>query len=144
VGGESITVIIYADFSCLHSYLASHRVDALAEVGARVEWRAIERDPSLSVTGRRLGGGGELEHQLTQLLRPGERLPWRIPVFVRATEVAVTGYSEAYGAGVAVQVGRVLFVAYWVQGVDIGSAEVLRRLLAGPIRRGCAQQGHCT
>jgi hypothetical protein len=129
-------MIVYADFSCPYSYVASHRVDALAEVGVRVQWRAIEREPSLPVSGRPLSGGGELASQLSEPLRPGERPPWRMPGFVPNTEAAVSGYAEACGAGVAEQVRRVLFDAYWVHGADIGSAEVLRRLLAGPIQRG--------
>lgn len=134
--GEPITVIVYADFSCPRSYLASHRVDALAEVGVLVEWRAIESDPSRPVAGSGLVGGAELHRQLIELLGPGERLRWRTPDLAPNTEAAVTGYAEACGAGVAEQVRRVLFAAYWVDGADIGSLEVLRRLLAGPILRG--------
>jgi hypothetical protein len=135
---EECLVIVYADFSCAYSYVASHRVDTLAEVGVEVDWRAIEHDPSLPVTGQRLDRGGvtERETQLNELLLPTERLSGRVPGFVPNTEAAVTGYAEACGAGVAAQVRRVLFAAYWVRGLDIGSAEVLRRLLAGPLRRG--------
>lgn len=133
-----MTVVLYANFSCPYGYLASHRVDALAAVGVEVDWRAVEREPSRPVTGRRLGRAEieALEQQLSELLLAGEKLPWKLPTFAPNTEAAVSGYAEAYGAGVAAEVRRVLFAAYWVDNADIGSPEVLRRRLAGPILRG--------
>lgn len=126
---------VYGEFSCPYSYLASHRVDALAEVGVEVDWRAVERDPFRP--SRRAGVNiGDIEQRLAEVLLSGERLPWRVPAFVPNTEAAVAGYAEAYGAGVAAEVRRVLFAAYWIDGVDIGDPEVLRRRLAGPILRG--------
>ena len=36
-------LIVYGDFNCPYSYLASQRVDELARLGqAGVEWRAVE------------------------------------------------------------------------------------------------------
>lgn len=129
---------MYGDFSCPFSYLASHRVDALAEVGVEIDWRAVECEPSLPVTGRRLDGDDmrAVRGELEGLLLPGENLEWRVPGFVPNTEGAVCGYAEAYGEGVADEVRRVLFGAYWLDGADIGSLDVLRRRLAGPIMRG--------
>jgi hypothetical protein len=45
-------LIVYGDFNCPFSYLASQRVDELARLGqAEVEWRAVEHDPALALTG---------------------------------------------------------------------------------------------
>jgi 2-hydroxychromene-2-carboxylate isomerase len=45
-------LIVYGDFNCPYSYLASQRADELARLGrAEVEWRAVERDPALALTG---------------------------------------------------------------------------------------------
>jgi 2-hydroxychromene-2-carboxylate isomerase len=52
------------------------------------------------------------------------------------TASANAGYAEACGVGVGHEVRRQLFDAYWARGVDIGSVEVMRSLLAAPIRRG--------
>lgn len=70
------------------------------------------------------------------LLLPGQRLPSRGPAFVPYTSPAVAGYAEALGAGVEDVVRRLLFDAYWQHDADIGNPEVLRRLLAAPIRAG--------
>lgn len=136
-----MSVVIYGDFSSLACYLASHRVDALASVGVRIGWRAVECAPRLPVTGRRLDATdrGKLagdQAEVTGLLLPEEELPWRMPAIVPKTEAAVSGYAEAYGAGLGEDVRRLLFTAYWVEGADIGDPGVLRRLLAGPILRG--------
>ncbi|MBO0849881.1 MAG: hypothetical protein J2P20_10500 [Pseudonocardia sp.] len=77
-----------------------------------------------------------VRRELGGVLLPGENLEWREPGFVPNTEGSVCGYAEAYGAGVAAEVRRVLFAAYWIDGADIGSLDVLRRRLAGPIPRG--------
>ena len=134
-------MIVYADFGCPRCYLASRRVDALAAAGVDVGWRAVEQHPRLPVTGRRLDADEQaaLERALsavTALLLPGEELPWKLPATAPNTEAAVAAYAEAYGAGVADDVRRLLFCAYWVDGADIGSPEVLRTRLAGSILRG--------
>lgn len=136
-----MTLTFYADFACAECYVASRRVDLLAAVGVEVDWRAVELHPRLPVTGHRFDAEehAALAEQLTELkatLLPGEDPPWRTPDLAPKTEAAVSGYAEAYGAGVAADVRRLLFAAYWVDGANIGDPEVLRARLAGPILRG--------
>ena len=41
-------LVLYGDFNCPYSYLASTRVDVLLERQiAEVEWRAVEHDPAI-------------------------------------------------------------------------------------------------
>lgn len=134
-------LVAYADFGCPWCYVASRRVDALAAAGVEVDWRAVEADPRLPVSGRRLDPDERIAVKqelstVAALLLPGEELPWALPSLVPKTEAAVSGYAEAYGAGVGADVRRLLFTAYWVDGVNIGDPEVLRTRLAGPILRG--------
>ncbi|HEX5497441.1 MAG TPA: DsbA family protein [Mycobacteriales bacterium] len=138
-----MSLIIYADFGSPLCYLASRRVDALCSAGIDVDWRAVqvEHAPRLPATGRRLDEVGRhtLDTELTEireLLLPDEQVTWRVPGFVPNTEAAVAAYTEAYCAGVADDVRRLLFRAYWCGGVDIGDPEQLRRPLVGPILRG--------
>ena len=136
-----MSLVVYADFGSPACYLASWRTDALTAAGVPVDWRAVETDPRLPVGGRRVDkvDGDRLERELqslASLVLPGEEVPQSLPGFRPNTRGAVSGYAEAYGAGVADDVRRLLFDAYWMRGADIGSAEILRRLLAGPILRG--------
>lgn len=135
--------IAYGDFNCPFSYLASWRTDLLVGTDAAVEWRAVEHAPGTPLTGQRLDDDGfrrlaEEWRQVQELLLPGEELPGRPPTFLPSTRAAVAGFAEAAGAGVADQVRRLLFRAYWVDGLDIGNPEILRALLAAPIRAGHA------
>jgi predicted DsbA family dithiol-disulfide isomerase len=136
-------LVIYADFGSPACAVASGRVDALAAAGVPVDWRAVEPEPWLPVGGGRMTADehASLEHELDllrALVLPGEELPGTVPAFRPNARGPVAGYAEAYGAGVADDVRRVLFAAYWGRGLDIGSGEVLRRLLAGPVLRGHA------
>jgi len=136
-----MSLMLYADFGSPACYLASRRVDALNATGLWVDWRAVEVDPRLPVGGRRMSVADRdaLEREfdsLEELLLPGEELPRSVPAFRANTRAAVSGYAEACGAGVADDVRRLLFAAYWTRGADIGGPETLRRLLAGPILRG--------
>ncbi|HSF26470.1 MAG TPA: DsbA family protein [Actinomycetes bacterium] len=136
-----MSVVIYGDFTCPYSYLASRRTDALIEAGVDVDWHAVERRPDLPVTGVALtpDSRAALEAEVaevTELLRPGEELPLEIHGTIPRTEAAVSGYAEAYGVGTAADVRRLLFRTYWVEGGAIGDPEVLRQLLVGPILRG--------
>jgi len=136
-----MSLVVYADFSCPYCYLASRRVDALCAGGVAVDWRAVEHKPLMLVGGQRLGAAeqDELTKEFVELtggLLPGEQLPWAMPGITPKTEAAVSAYAEAYGAGVADDVRRLLFALYWVEGADIGNPNVLRTPLAGPILRG--------
>jgi hypothetical protein len=93
-----------------------------------VDWRAVEADPRLPVGGgrtdvaKRDAVNREFE-SLDRLLLPGEELPRSTPTFRPNTRGAVSGDAEAYEAGVADDVPRLLFAAYWMRGADIGSPE---------------------
>ena len=135
-----MSLIVYGDFGCPACYLAARRVDALHAAGLHVDWRAVEHEPRLPVGGRPLDADAQSElgaqlSELEHLLLPGESLPWAAQRFVPKSEAAVSAYAEAYGAGVADDVRRLLFELYWRDGADIGSPAVLRTPLAGPFLR---------
>lgn len=137
-----MSLVVYGDFSCPHSYLASRRVDALDAAGVDVDWRAVEGDPTLPVTGRLFGPSNQRAMAAAEaLLAADEHLPWTPPELVPKTQAAISGYAEAYGAGVGLDARRVLFAAYWVDGADIGDPEVLRTRLVGPMLRGSTAVG---
>lgn len=134
-------IAIYGDFNCPYSYLASLRADAFIAAGVDLEWRAVEHDKELPVVGRRLDDAGQREiaeelDSVRQLLTPDEEFAAATPPMLPNTAAANAGYAEAVGSGVGDDVRRLLFNAYWARGVDIGSVEVLRTMLATPIRHG--------
>jgi hypothetical protein len=130
-------VVLYGDFNCPWSYLASRRARALRSVGLPVELRAVEHDPW------RPGQGGsrfddlreEMDEVCAELL-PGEELPYSLAGFVPRTLAAVSAYAEASAADVAPLVGDLLFEAFWLHGLDIGDPKVVRTLLVDAIRSG--------
>lgn len=133
-------VVVYGDFTDPYSYLASRRVDALRAAGRAVDWRAVESQRQVPVTGTRdqarIADIARRRQQVATLLADGEELPGPRPGFVANPEAAVSAYAEAYGAGVADDVRRLLFALYWEHGPDIGSLNALRTPLAAPILRG--------
>jgi len=136
-----VSLVVYADFNCVLCYLASWHADLLAGTPEAVDWRAVESQPHLPATGIRLdqAGSEQLEQEWSSaraLFSTGSDLPGKPPARVANTGAAVAGYAEAYGAGVADHVRRLLFRAYWVDGADIGDPEVLRRIIAVAIRSG--------
>lgn len=133
-------LVIYSDFGSAGAYLASRRADALGAAGVQVDWRAVEADPRAPVGGAPLAPAEREElarerESTRELLLPGEELPSSPPTVRLNTGAAVAAYAEACGAGVADDVRRLLFSAYWERGADIGNPEVLRRLLAGALMR---------
>lgn len=136
-------IVGYGDFNCPWSYLASRRATMLAAEGVEVEWRGVEHEPwqprrmmdsSLRFTALR----EEIE-RVRAVLLPGEELPFSPSGFVPYTKASISGYAEAYGAGVGAAVGRALFEAFWQRGVDLGDAKVVRRLLADAIVSGSSR-----
>lgn len=134
-----MSVVVYADFSDPACYLASRRAELLA-AEQPVDWRAVDSRPRQPVTGRPVDAAGrrEIEQRfaaLQQELLPEETLPWVAPGLVPNTGAAVSAYAEAHGTPVDAEVRRVLFELYWRDGADIGSPNVLRTPLAGPMMR---------
>jgi 2-hydroxychromene-2-carboxylate isomerase len=128
-----MTVIIYGDFSCPYSYLASQRADLLSRAGVVVDWRAVEHDRGLPRTGSRSDGDLATRElaEVASLALPGEQVPARPPALISNTEAAVAAYAEAVSDGVASELRRLLFHAIWMQGQHLSSPYEVRRLVTG-------------
>jgi hypothetical protein len=133
-------ILVYGDFNCPWSYLTSRRAALLEADGVQVDWRAVEHDPWMprpfldsSVRFEALRSEmGDVE----RLLLPGERLPHALRGFLPYSRAAVSGYAEAYGAGVSARVRHLLFEAFWLHGADLGNARLVRTLLVDAVRSG--------
>ena len=137
-------VIVYGDFNCLYCYLASLRADRLLRGGiAQVDWRAVEHDRRLPVTGTRSDADrAAWDREVAEagaLAVPDEWPPAAPPPVVSNTRAAVAAYAEAVSDGVADELRRRLFRAIWVEGRHMSSAYEVRRVItevmwpAGPI-----------
>jgi predicted DsbA family dithiol-disulfide isomerase len=123
-------LVIYGDFNCPFSALASARAARLAAAGiAQVEWRAVAHDLEIPARGAVPAPAdarayeAEVE-QVGSLLLPDERLTLRVPA-LRSSTVPAT---EAYAATDTRDRARIrsdLFRAYWEEGKDIGDPAVL-------------------
>ena len=128
-----MNVIVYGDFNCPYSYLASQRADLLSRAGVAVDRRAVEHDPGLPVTGSRsnrdqAAWDRELA-EVASLALPGEHVPAGPPAVISNTKAAVAAYAEAVSDGVAGELRARLFAAIWVQGLHLSSAYQVRRLI---------------
>jgi hypothetical protein len=131
-----MAIVIYADFSCPYSYLASLRVDRLLWSGAaEIDWRAIQRHPRLPGPppgSPQPAGCDERGRDLAVVAahaRPDEQVPHPPagPVDVEATGAA---YAEAVAEGAQDQLRRRLFTAIWTQGRRVSTVYEVRQLIA--------------
>lgn len=132
LGPTAAELIVYGDFNCPSSLLASQRVDMLAHTGVVMDWRAVEHDRSLPMSGRPSGPDGQGRRrglaEVVVLTEPGERLPARPPLVISNTGAAVDAYAAAAPRDRAT-VRRCLFAAIWTQGRCLDEAEEVRRVL---------------
>ena len=127
-------LIVYGDFNCPYSYLASQRANQLIRGGmAQADWRAVEHDRRLALTGTSSAAGrGTWERELAEvaaLALPGEHAPAAPPPVVSNTRAAVAAYAEAVSDGIAAELRRRLFRAIWAEGRHLSSAYEVRRLV---------------
>lgn len=125
-------LIVYGDFNCPYCYLASQRVDAVIRAGqAEVEWRAVEHDPRLALTGTPSSlDPGRWERELAEVAafaRPGEQPPVAAPPLISNTYAAVAAYAEAVSDGVQDELRRHLFREIWVRQRHLSSAYEVRQ-----------------
>lgn len=138
-------LIVYGDFNCPWSLLASRRVSLLEADGVHVDWRAVEHDP---ISATRAGDDparfaalrGDAQAVLEWLL-PGERMPYALAGFATDTRAAITGYAESYQVGAAAIARPVLFDAFWTHSVDLADAHVVHTLLVDALRTARTPRG---
>lgn len=127
-------LIVYGDFNCPYSYLASQRVDAVVRAGrAEVEWRAVEHGPRLALTGTpssldAQSWARELA-EVADLAQQGEQPPAVTPVLISNTGAAVAAYAEAVTDGVQDELRRRLFQEIWVRQRHLSNPYEVRQLI---------------
>ena len=123
-------LVIYGDFNCPYSCLASARAKALAERGiAAVEWRAVEHDQSIPAPSEPVDGdlAEMLDREVAEvrsLLGTGEAFPMRRPPIRPNSAAAVAAFAAAPRERSS-EVRQRLFGALWFDGRDIGDRAVL-------------------
>jgi predicted DsbA family dithiol-disulfide isomerase len=128
-----VRLVVFGDFNCPYSCLASARVDALVAQGrAEVDWRAVEHDlaiptPSEPVEGELAAMLDEEVAEVRGLLGPGERFPIERPPVHPNSGPAVAAFAAA-PPNEADELRARLFAALWFEGRDTGEAEVIRAL----------------
>jgi predicted DsbA family dithiol-disulfide isomerase len=128
-----MNLIIYGDFNCPYSCLASVHADTLIERGtAAVEWRAVEHDPTIPTPSRPVSGAvasmldGELE-EIRGLLRDNDTFPIRRPPIQPNSRRAIEAFAGT-ASDEAHELRRRLFAALWFDGRDIGDGAVIAEL----------------
>ena len=127
-------LIVYGDFNCPYSYLASQRADALVRAcRAEVEWRAVEHDRRLALTGTRSGSDpARWQRELAEvaaLAGLDEQAPGAAPALVSNTGAAVAACAEAVTDGVQDELRRSLFSEIWVRLRHVSGPSEVRQLV---------------
>jgi hypothetical protein len=137
-------MVIYGDFNCPFSALASSRAGDLERRGAvEVDWRSVEHDASIPPLGELISGDrrDELERELGQirdLLAIGEPDRLRLPAKRANTRLATKTYAAASHQDRLAR-RELFFAAYWVDGLDLTDRQVVESL-GGPRRNGGTAQ----
>ena len=130
---EPMHLILYGDFNCPFSALASVRCTALEDAGiATVDWRAVEQAPRLPVLGRELIGTqrAALKEELDEvrsLYVAGEHGVLKLPPVISNTRRAALAYAAAPEAQRRALRVR-LFEAIWTDGENLSDPHTLERL----------------
>jgi predicted DsbA family dithiol-disulfide isomerase len=122
-----MAIVVYGDFNCPYSALASRRVDELLRAGSvEIEWRAVEHEPEIPAEGRPVDRDkiqAEFD-EIAELLRPGEDfapvMPEVYPNTHDASQVFSTWEDEA-----AHFYRRQAFEAVWNERRNISDVSVL-------------------
>ena len=139
-------LVVYGDFNCPYSALASARAARLEESGVEVDWRAVEHDAAMPPEGVEVAGKVRqaLERELDEIrgvLTDDEEDHLGLPDHRPNTARVTAGYAAASPAD-RPDLRRALFAAVWQQGdpdrvAQIGSGDTESVTAAG-WRRGMA------
>lgn len=127
------TVTVWNDYICPWAYAARSHTDWLRERGVTIELKAYELHPDLAPEGRPVRPGGRLDavfdHIATECAADGRAFvkPTRTPNSrhcLELIELVAVHAPEAHQA-----LDAAFAEGYWVDGLDLGSAEVCTALL---------------
>jgi hypothetical protein len=139
-------LIVYGDFNCPYSYLASQRMDAVIQGGhAEVEWRAVEHDQRLAVTGTPSSlDPDRWQRELAEVATLGrdEHAPGAAPSLISNTGAAVAAYAEAVTDGVQDELRRSLFSEIWVHRRHVSGPSQVRQLVRALMYPAGTRNGH--
>lgn len=126
-------LVVYGDFNCPFSALASARAGYLERHGlADVDWRAVEHAPGIPSEGRELTGErrdqlrAELD-QIRSVLTDGEADLLTLPAIQSNTRRATLAYAAAPAAA-RPRLREQLFSAYWMHQANLSDPETLSSL----------------
>jgi hypothetical protein len=131
--GEPVRLVIYGDFNCPFSALASARAAGIeARALAEIDWRTVEHDDTIPPTGEATTPEVReaFENELTQiraLLVAGETDRLRVPGRRVNTRLVTAAYA-ATAKSLRPQLREELFAAYWARGEDLSEPDVIERL----------------
>lgn len=128
------TLVVYGDFNCPFSAIASSRLERLEADGfVHVEWRCVEHDPTIGphetpLTGQQHAAFAAELDQIRRLLASGE--PDRLLVPSRRLNSRDLNLTYA-GAPVSQRsaLRSCLFAAYWQSDLDLTDATVVDGLV---------------
>lgn len=130
---QPVELIVYGDFNCPFSALASARVSRLERLGAvHVDWRAVEHAPNIPPAGIELTGElvSELQRELEQiraLLSAHEPDRLTLPTRQPNTRLATAVFAATPTPDRLAMRDR-LFAAHWSEGADLTDDTTLARL----------------
>jgi predicted DsbA family dithiol-disulfide isomerase len=128
-------LIIYGDFNCPFSALASARADVLLAAGTHeIEWRAIQHDPSIPLDGEPVVGeqAAALSAEVAAILElSGDDAGFHLAVPPVRSNTAIASEAFAAAENDADDLRRRLFAAVWTDGRNLGDEKELARLGSG-------------
>lgn len=136
-------LVIYGDFNCPYSCLASARADRLLQAGsADIDWRGVEHDSTIDLPGEAITGelADNIDRELEQirgLLAADEHLVLHRPLRRPNTALATRAFAGMTGEEAHRVRGR-LFAAVWRDGCDISDPQEVDHLM-GPARSAAAR-----
>jgi predicted DsbA family dithiol-disulfide isomerase len=127
-----VTLLVYGDFNCPFSALASARVDVLLDrTSARIEWRAVQHDTAIPAAGEPVTSemAASLEREVETIRDLSETdLCLHLTAPRVRSNTALASVALAGAGDDADGLRRRLFAAVWAEGRDISGPAELRRL----------------
>lgn len=133
--GVSLELVIYGDFNCPFSALASERAARLEATGrAIIDWRAVEHDRTIPPTGSPVDAARRRDFEteidvVREQLRPGESLGLQPPTVLINTATLNASYA-ALAPEDRPRVRQRLFHAYWCDGAHMDDPAITASLRA--------------